>query len=34
MTLVFATRTYMAFDRHTLVNQQFKPTCKRLGLAH
>lgn len=30
--LVFATRAGTAFDRHNLVNQRFKPTCKRLGL--
>jgi integrase len=30
--LVFATKAGTAFDRHNLVNQQFKPACKRLGL--
>jgi integrase len=30
--LVFATRAGTAFDRHNLINHQFKPTCKRLGL--
>jgi integrase len=30
--LVFPTKAGTAFDRHNLVNQQFKPTCKRLGL--
>jgi len=30
--LVFATRTGTPFDRHNLLNRQFKPTCKKLGL--
>jgi hypothetical protein len=30
--LAFATKAGTAFDRHNLVNHQFKPTCKRLGL--
>jgi integrase len=30
--LVFHTRTGTPFSRHNLLNQQFKPTCKRLGL--
>jgi integrase len=30
--LVFATRTGTPFDRHNLINQQLKPTCKKLGL--
>ena len=31
-TLVFATRTGTAFDRHNLTNKQLKPACKKLGL--
>jgi integrase len=31
-TLVFTTRTGTPFGRHNLVNKQFKPTCKKLGL--
>jgi len=30
--LVFATRTGTPFCRHNLVNQQLKPTCRKLGL--
>ena len=30
--LVFPTKAGTAFDRHNLVNHQFQPTCKRLGL--
>ena len=30
--LVFSTRTGTPFSRHNLLNQQLKPTCRRLGL--